>query len=222
MDIRHNKKHIPVDLKQNVKNNDRREKTDDSTSEILQNMWDEQKIKNSSVKSFARNMFASKNIFVFVVVFIVMLILIAVIVPQMETEQDNTVSPVSEGEQANTKYYDDFPFDTYAFYGISTVQGELYFARITDIADVGYYLTDVFYEKRDEGNAQNDERNGAVAQSDSQNKKKPIRLVKFGTESYSPDDVLIIPSAQIVNIFPLQDDSPILKAINAYNDSSSL
>ena len=117
----------------------------------------------------------------------------------IQTDKENMVNVENSGDKASLENTGDF--DKNLFYGVAT-DDRLYFGKIIFSGNDFYRLKDVFYK--------------SATSTVSTTGENIITLVKFGTEDYQPADELVLPSKQIKQIFPLADDSPILKAIEKY------
>lgn len=230
MDIKKNNQREPIDLRKRAEEMARKKEADDSvlepipvvekkseTSDTLQNMWDERDAQRSTASKRSINTVLKHNLTYVVigVVVVVMIILASVLKKEEVTEPAPIIlaEPISEP----VVVVDTLPFEKNAYYGLATAQGELYFAHITDLDEVGYHLADIYYEQKEEQVVSEDESSFAEATADNQNNS--ITLVKFGTEAYEPEDNLVVPKEQVTQLFPLGIDSPILAAINAYTEA---
>ena len=220
MDMRHDKKRSSIDLRSHVVKVSVSKEVNKGTpksiaSETLQNMWEERdKLRQKKSQGGVAGIF-KKNTRLIVSICGVIFVVIALFafykeepiesIPEVAEVVDSVVVPVADKP----------PFDKNIFYGLATVQGDLYFARIIDVDEVGYHLENIFYEKGNKGDLVDPNSPEAVVDGPSNS----ITLVKFGTEAYQPEDTLVIPNTQVTNVFPLGVNSPILKAINAYTNS---
>ena len=109
--------------------------------------------------------------------------------------QPGAVSDIQENQNKESEQI----FQKDKFYGINTKEGKLYFAKVEEKGRY-YYLKDVFFDDTKD-----------ISTSTS----ATIRLVRFGS---SEEDVVILPVFQVKEIFPLKEDSPILRAIQEYLD----
>ncbi len=119
-------------------------------------------------------------------------------------------------------------FDPLAYYGVSTEDGLVYFARITDVNERHYRLESVFYGKVPDPQSISERTNDDGESSGELDEPKSpdaieggiatatIELIKLGTENYRPEDVLIVPRENVKQVFVLSDSSPVLRAIRQY------
>ena len=119
-------------------------------------------------------------------------------------------------------------FDPLAYYGVSTEDGLVYFARITDANERHYRLESVFYGKVPDSQSVSERTNDDGESSGELDESKSpdaldgdiatatIELIKLGTENYRPEDVLIVPRENVKQVFVLSDSSPVLRAIRQY------
>lgn len=109
--------------------------------------------------------------------------------------------------------------DQNAWYAAHLTNGKVYYGTfVQELGDATLELTNVFYEASGNGNTQSATSTTVEATSTPVTTKKLV-LVKLGTETHRPEDRIMISLDALVFFEKLKNDSPVVKAIEAYQSN---